>query len=384
MRERYWSALPPIQRDALGAGLLAVVVLVEVLSVDLAGPLPAVLAQSLVLAGATALRRAAPLVAAVIAALAGTANVLIYSGSEFDFLVTQVWAVVLVAYSVAAHAPRRTSAAAGLVLLVLTFWIDNVRQGSEGFEYVASLVAVGAPWLAGWFVRQARGQAQQLHSANRQLAEERRNAEVAAATAERLRIARELHDIVAHSLTVVALQADAADALLPESPQTAQSAVVTIRTTAHEALGEMRRLLGMLRPAAEEQPAVRSRGLHDVETLVAEARAHAPVELSLQGDRIALPRVVDEAAYRIVQEGLTNARRHGDGDACQVTVRYTADALELDVWNSTRPSTARDSGFGLIGIAERVQALGGQLTAGPAAGRGWALRARLPLGPMPG
>jgi signal transduction histidine kinase len=214
-KERYWSSLTPLKRDAVGALLLSAAMLTEVLSADLAGPVGAVLAQSLVITGATALRRRAPLLAVAVAAVAGAANAVIYSGSDFDFLVTQVWAVILLAYSVAAYAHRRTWAAAGFLLLLCSFWVDNARQDSAPGDYLASLVAVAAPWLAGWAVRQARRQAQTLQEANRQLDEQNRHAELAAAAAERLRIARELHDIVAHWLTVVALQADAADALLP-------------------------------------------------------------------------------------------------------------------------------------------------------------------------
>lgn len=122
---------------------------------------------------------------------------LIYSGSDFDFLLTQVWAAILLAYSVAAYARRWTLAVAGAVLLLFVFWIDNQRQASEPADYLASLVSVAAPWLAGWTARRARLQAQRLQAANNQLADQRQQAEIAAADAERLRIAREMHDIVA-------------------------------------------------------------------------------------------------------------------------------------------------------------------------------------------
>ena len=378
----FWSRRSLSQRDGLGAVLLATVMLTEVLWVaDLKGPVPAVLAQSLVLIGATALRRSAPLAAAAIGAGAGTASPLIYAGSDFDFLLTQVWAVILLAYSVAAYARRRSLAISGALLFLLSFWVDDLRQGSAPTEYLASLVSVAAPWLAGWTARRARLQTQRLHAANRQLADQRQQVEIAAADAERLRIAREMHDIVAHSLTVVALQADAADALLPDQPESARRAVVTIRATAQESLQEMRRLLGILRPAADEQSAPRH-GLQDVPLLVSVAGGgRGSVGLSIEGKNVPLSPVVDSVAYRIVQEGLTNARRHGDGERCQVTVRYTSDAVELDVWNSADTAAATEQGFGLIGVRERVRAVGGQLTAGPEMDRAWALRARLPLGP---
>lgn len=376
---RAWSRLSSLQRDSLGAVLLGAAVVMEVALADLFGPRPAVLAQSLVLAGATALRRSRPLLAVAIGAVAGAANPLIYSGSQFDFVITQVWAVVLLSFSVAAYARRWPSAVAGAVVLVLVFWVDNVRQASGPVDYLAGLASVAAPWLAGWVVRQARTQTQRLQVANQQLSEQRQLVEAAAAAAERLRIARELHDIVAHSLTVVAVLADAADALLPSRPESAQRAVVTIRSTAQEALQEMRRLLGTLRPVAEERADSGARGLRDVPTLVTDAQAATSVAFRVEGERVSVPPAVDQAAYRILQEGLTNAQRHGDGDSCRVTVRYLPDAVELDVWNTADPAAVRDPGFGLIGVRERVHALGGQLSAGPGTGRDWSLRARLPL-----
>lgn len=375
-----WGRLSRIQRDGLGAVVLAAAMVTEVLWVaDLTGPRPAVLAQSMVLISAITLRRSAPFAAVLIGAGAGSASPLIYAGSDFDFLLTQVWAVILLAYSVAAHAQRWSLAIAGAVLFLFSIWADDLRQGSAPTEYLASAVSIGAPWLAGWGARQARMQAQRLQAANRQLAEQRQHAEIAAADAERLRIARELHDIVAHSLTVVALQADAADALLPGQPESAQRAVVTIRATAQESLHEMRRLLGVLRPAAGEQ-STPMHGLQDVPLLIAAAGGSpGTVGLSIEGERVPLSPVVDQVAYRIVQEGLTNARRHGDGETCQVTVRYTTDAVELNVWNSADTAVATEQGFGLIGVRERVRAVGGQLTSGPEKDRAWALRARLPL-----
>ena len=376
-----WSRLTPGQRDALFAVVLAAAVVVEVLAVaDLVGPAAAVLAQSLVLAAATAARRVAPLAAVIVGGLAGAANPLIYSGGDFDFLLTQIWCVILLAYSVAAHAQPWTRAVGGFLLLLVTFWFDDVRQGSAVTDYAASLVSVAAPWLAGWAVRRARLQAHQLAVANQQLAQQRQAVERSAAEAERLRIARELHDIVAHSLTVVALQADAADALLPDRPEAAQRAVVSIRVTAQESLQEMRRLLGTLRPSERSEPEGPARGLADVALLAGEAGSDgAHVALSVLGQRASVPPVVDQAAYRILQEGLTNARRHGDGDRCSVSVRYTPDAVEVDVWNTRSPRASPDPGFGLVGVRERVRALGGQVTAGPDAQGGWALRARLPL-----
>lgn len=213
---------------------------------------------------------------------------------------------------------------------------------------------------------------------------QRRRAEQAAAEAERLRIARELHDIVAHSLSVVAIQADAANALLPGRPQSAQMAVTAIRQTAQQALEETRRLLGTLRSESDLSPAESDGGLRDVDALIAQARDSGQrVDLCLDGSRIDLPTALDRSAFRILQEGLTNVGRHAWGSDCEVTIRYRPDMVELSVVNTASTSAITHAepsgGYGLIGIRERVQALGGRMSAGPDPKGGWALRTELPL-----
>lgn len=197
-------------------------------------------------------------------------------------------------------------------------------------------------------------------------------------------MARELHDVVAHSVSIVAVQAGAAEALLDVDPAAARPHLEAVRRTAHDALVELRRLVGVLRedePTYTPQP-----GLERLAELVDEARATGlAVELVEEGERPAVPLGVDLAAYRIVQEGLTNARRHAAGAAARVRVAYDPGALEVEVLNGPGgPGRERDddgagSGHGLIGMRERARLYGGTLEAGAEPGGGFRVRARLPL-----
>ncbi|MDP8907724.1 MAG: histidine kinase [Chloroflexota bacterium] len=381
------SRISPSGRDRIAAVLVGLIALVEVLASDVTGPPTAVAAQSLVITSAIAWRRSHPLGAIGVAVLAEAVSLLVYSGTESNFLLAPLWTVLLLSYSVAAYEEHSETALAGALLLLTAFWLfDDLRQRNPPSEYLASLVGVFAPWLAGRAVAGARRQAERLREANRQLALERRRAVDAAAEAERGHIARELHDIVAHSLSVIAIQADAAEGLLPGQPEPAQRAVAAIRDTAQGALVEMRRLLGTLRSESERRPEELDRGLGDLDALIAEAGPDGRrVELRVEGEPIALPAALDRSAYRILQEGLTNARRHADGAACYVTVRYGEEALELSVLNSAgatdHVASERGWGFGLVGVRERVAAFGGNMSAGPEPAGGWALRTRLPLEP---
>ena len=209
---------------------------------------------------------------------------------------------------------------------------------------------------------------------------QRERAERAAAEAESARIARELHDVVAHSLSVIAIQADAAEVAVARSPDTACRGLATIRTTAHEALAEMRRLLGTLREDSSTAPAPRIADLPALRDRL--AAAGASVVVHMEGEQIALPPAVDLSAYRIVQEALTNARRHAPAARAEATVRYTPAAIEICVENDPpageRPPAG--DGHGLVGVRERAEALGGTMDAGERPGGGWRLYARLPIG----
>jgi len=244
-----------------------------------------------------------------------------------------------------------------------------------------SAVTVSGTWLVGRLALRERTQTARLRSAYEELDRQRARAETAAAEAERTRIARELHDVVAHSLSVIAVQADAADALLERRPEPAQRAIESVRRTAHDALEEMRRLLGSLREGGDDD-ASPAPSLAVLPALVAGVRAAGvDVALWVEGTAVAVPAAVDAAAYRIIQEGLTNARRHAEGARVQVRIRYSAGFVEVLVANDRdgRADGRPGSRYGLVGVRERVEALAGELSAGPNSDGGWTLRVQLPL-----
>jgi signal transduction histidine kinase len=206
--------------------------------------------------------------------------------------------------------------------------------------------------------------------------------------AERLRIARELHDVVAHSMSVIAVQAGVAGHVIDTRPELAKDALSTVETLTRSALAEMRRLLGVLRTADEPSAALApSPGLADLPELVSGlAIAGLPVDLQLDGDRGQVPAGADLSGYRIVQEALTNVLRHG-GPAARVLVHCTPGAVEIDVQDAgrpavngaARPTSQAGNGHGLIGMRERVAVFGGQLSAGPSRGGGYRVHAVLPF-----
>ena len=201
---------------------------------------------------------------------------------------------------------------------------------------------------------------------------------------ERERIARELHDVVAHRLSTIAVQAGAGQHVLHEHPERARAAFEAIDETARSGLTEMRHALGLLRAGDAGAQLSPQPSLRDIERLAAESRAAGvPVELTVRGDTAQLPAGVDLSAYRILQEALTNVRRHAAGAAAKVDVTVDAKLLVLRVADAgcavpVRPDT-EDAGHGLVGIRERVALYGGSLEAGPMPGGGFLVAATLPL-----
>jgi signal transduction histidine kinase len=198
---------------------------------------------------------------------------------------------------------------------------------------------------------------------------------------ERARIAREMHDSVAHSVSVMVLQAGAAEQVLAVSPDRARESLQTIQDIGREAIVELRRMLGLLRDPVEDASLAPQPSVGRLDTLFGQVRAAGlPVELTIEGQPRRLPPGVDRSAYRIVQEGLTNALKHAGPAHASVTLRYGDRALELEVLDDGRGATdANGGGFGLIGMRERAALYGGELDAGARPGGGYALRARLPL-----
>jgi signal transduction histidine kinase len=251
---------------------------------------------------------------------------------------------------------------------------------------------IGAAWALGYAVRQQRFyDAAQVELREQQVrdAAERRIADAQRAqSAERLRIARELHDVVAHAMSVIAVQAGVANYVIGERPEEAPRALASIEATSRAALQEMRALLGVLRADADLLPAP---GLADLSELIDRtADAGVRVDLLRRGEPVPLPAGLDLAAYRVVQEAITNVIKHAGAASCRVTVDYRADTLALEIVDqgagTAVPSgtLSAGGGHGLVGMRERVGMYGGALDAGPLRGGGFRVAVSFPLTPDPG
>jgi signal transduction histidine kinase len=273
--------------------------------------------------------------------------------------------------------PAWITALAAMLAVLPGYAIIRIQLGESGQQLGWSLNALTAAvaWLAGNSTRLARTYTEELRV--RTAAE--------AATAERLRISRELHDIVAHSIGVIALQAGAAARVIDTQPHRARQALREVETASRETLTGLRRMLGTARPPGPGQehqaPHEPAPGLADIAPLAATATAAGVrVNVQWQGERRPLPTDVELAAYRIIQESVTNVIRHAGTSSCQVLIDSQEDELTIDVTDSGHgPGSAAGSGHGLAGMRERAALLGGDLTAGPRPEGGFRVTARLPV-----
>ena len=245
--------------------------------------------------------------------------------------------------------------------------------------FVPMEFAVG--WLAGFAVRERAVKAEAAEVRATQAERERDAAARIAVAEERARIARELHDVVAHAVSVMVLQVGAVRHKLPDELDEDREALTGVEKAGRTALVEMRRLLAAMRNEGDEAELTPQPGLDRLESLADEVgRAGLPVRLHVEGERLPLPRAVDLSAYRIVQEGLTNALKHAHASGADVTVRYEPDELQLEVRDDGVGAVTSDGlGHGLVGIRERVKIYGGEMSAGTENGGGFVLRTRLPV-----
>jgi signal transduction histidine kinase len=270
-----------------------------------------------------------------------------------------------------------------LVVLVGSAIVVYLIPGHTTAELIFIPIEFAIAWLAGFAVRE-RAQQAEAAEVRAAVAERERDAAARVAVAEeRARIARELHDIVAHAVSVMVLQVGAVRHKLPGELAETEEALRGVETTGRTALSEMRTLLGAMRNADDEAELGPQPGLDGLDSLLEEVeRAGLPVRLHVEGDAAPLPRAIDLSAYRIVQEGLTNALKHARATAADVVVRYEAHALQLEVRDDGLGSATSDGlGHGLVGIRERVKIYGGEMSAGTANGGGFVLSTRLPLAP---
>jgi signal transduction histidine kinase len=274
-------------------------------------------------------------------------------------------------------------AGAGLIVVVvgIVIVVYNI-PGETASDLVFIPLRFVVAWVAGYALRE---RAEQAEAAEERAAHAEREREAAARVAvaeERSRIARELHDIVAHAVSVMVLQVGAVRHKLPDAQAEDRDALRGVERAGRTALAEMRRLLAAMRREGDEAELVPQPGLDGLDSLLAEiGRAGLPVELHVDGTPFPLPRGIDLSAYRIVQEGLTNALKHAHASDADVTVRYRPDQLEIEVRDNGHGTATSDGlGHGLIGVRERVKIYGGEMSAGTAINGGFVLSTRLPLG----
>jgi signal transduction histidine kinase len=256
---------------------------------------------------------------------------------------------------------------------------NDPEHAAGEFVFLPALFAIG--WLAGFALRERAEQADAAEVRAAQAERERDAATRIAILEERARIARELHDIVAHAVSVMVLHVGAVRHRLPDALAPDREALQDVERTGRTALTEMRQLLGALRQDGEGIELAPQPGLDRVQSLLDEVRrAGLPVDLHIEGEPRPLPPAIDLSAYRIVQEGLTNALKHARAGHADVTVSYTPDDVEIVVRDDgDGASQNSDPGYGLAGMGERVKIYGGEMSAGSANGGGFVLRTRLPL-----
>jgi signal transduction histidine kinase len=366
---RIWDAL-------LALGMVAVGVLAFVLRDQRPDEPPAALGFALVVvAGASlAWRRRTPLtVATIVCAAVATASLFGY-WPEF---VAPLWIAV---YSAAAYTGRDRLVRVLLPVALLTsVAISLGERWDRGLNWVEVLsdlvVTFGVPFLLGRMTFNRR----------RRIVRDREIATREAVAAERAAIARELHDVVAHHMSVMVVQAGAARAVGARDPAAAAEALRQIEASGRTGLAEMRRLLEVLKAEEDGDGRAPQPGLDRLGELLDAMRASGlPVEAVVEGAPRVLSPGVDLSAYRIVQEALTNSLRHAGGATARVVVRYEPDALELEIADDglgPPEDPEASGGHGLIGMRERVQLFGGELDAGPRPGGGFLVRARLPSEP---
>ena len=319
----------------------------------------------------------------VVAVFGGLAAGLAYAAAQYPVALTPV--VLLSIYTAAAVLPPRR---ARLLLAAAVVFGVVGATASPGPTDVGVPALIVSAWLLGNYVGSRRRYTAELEDKNRLLEQARIELADRAVTEERLRIARELHDVVAHTMSVVAVHAGTGRMVADEDPAAARQALATIETTTRSALVEMRRMLGVLRGSDGDEPGTLAPapGLGDLDALVADVvRSGVTVEVRVEGDRTDVPAGVDLAAYRIVQEALTNVIKHAGRVRVSVAVRYGDDAVTVEVDDEgpaghQAQSVPVATGHGLAGMRERVAMYHGDLDVGPGPIGGFHVAARLPFG----
>ena len=283
---------------------------------------------------------------------------------------------LLAAFAVAGAAPDSRRALTGALI---------------GYAAVIAIVAIDRPPVGGtwpilvfgavsWVIARTLVERGQRAATLEERADRLAREQEAAVAGERARIARELHDVIAHSVTVMTVQAGAARLLVRDDSHPARDALLSVENTGRQALADMRRLLGILRADGEPTDLAPQPGVANVDALAEQVRAAGmPVEVVVEGEPRTLPAGVDLAAYRVLQEALTNALKHAGAARAEVVIHYGPSELELSIVNDGRAARNGGRGHGLVGMRERVALYGGTFEAGPRDDGGYAVRATLPV-----
>jgi signal transduction histidine kinase len=360
-----WGHAPTTLRVVGGRGVLAVLLIL--------------------MTAALALRRRAPAATLFIAAASLAVAAVLVRDSAGGVPVEVFIAMLIAFYSVGAHSDERHAPLVGGLALALIAATDLARPGFFNGGHSArpaAWLAFAIAWLVGRDMRRRRQRVLALESRAERLEREREEKAQVAVSEERARIARELHDIVAHGVSVIVAQARAGPHLIHD-PEAATNVFRSIETSGRDALVELRRLLGILRSDDQQLAIGPQPGLDSLQSLLEQVRASGvSVQLRVEGDPVHLPAGIDLSAYRIVQEALTNVVKHASATSAEVVVRFDMRALELDVLDDGHGPSASNNGagHGLIGMRERAALYGGTIETGSQQGAGYAVHARLPLG----
>jgi signal transduction histidine kinase len=294
---------------------------------------------------------------------------------------TMFLGALVTAVAFGALADRRARIAGWCAVIAAAATIDY-RASNPASDFFWITLILTLAWFAGVALGTRTEQTRELRERVAAAERERRLAADRATADERNRIARELHDVVAHSVSVMVVQASGVRRLLNSDQEREREALLSVERIGREALNEMRRMLGVMRAGEEQQTAALAPqpGLQHLDRLIAQVEeAGLAVDVRIEGSRQELPPGVDLSAYRIVQEGLTNALKHAKGAHAEVVVRYTEEGVEVEIVDDGPGADGDVNGQGLVGMRERVALYGGTLDAGPRDGGGFVLRAQLPL-----
>ena len=353
---------------------------------EIRGPKPALTAFCFLWSLPLFARRRLPVLAPVAAIVGIIAQALIW-GHSVPYSFGTFMLVFVATGLLGLHLDTRRARLGGAALVLVALLVVLARDGEGSWtDVLTNGPILGFAWLVGHNYRSNRDRTAELRERADRLERERESEARAAVAEERTRIAREMHDVVAHSLSVMVVQAEAAEAMLDVDPERARRPLAAVQDTGRDALGELRRMLGALRESSGDAADLAPQaGLSELDALAAHVRdAGLPVRVRVEGEPRPLPAALDLSAFRIVQEGLTNALKHAGPARAEVLVRYGERELELEVIDDGRghDPASTGEGHGILGMRERVALYGGRLTAGPRPGPdgGFSLCARIPTG----